>query len=154
MIYLLINSVLPVAILVLLGFIATKRNTFTYDQSLALLKYVGVIAVPVLTFKMIVTVNLNDINWLLLFSYVSSEICIYMFAGLIAKYIFKLEWTEAILIATAASFSSHILFGYPIALTECDNSLLTPFVSIISFDVIFLVFNIIILDLITIKKTN
>ena len=75
-----------------------------------------------------------------------------MFAGLIAKYIFKLEWTEAILIATAASFSSHILFGCPIALTECDNSLLTPFVSIISFDVIFLVFNIIILDFITIKK--
>ena len=77
-----------------------------------------------------------------------------MFAGLIAKYIFKLEWTEAILIATAASFSSHILFGYPIALKECDNSLLTPFVSIISFDVIFLVFNIIILDLITIKKSH
>ena len=50
MIYLLINSVLPVAILVLLGFIATKRNTFTYDQSLALLKYVGVIAVPVFNF--------------------------------------------------------------------------------------------------------
>ena len=116
MIYQIINSVLPVAILVLLGFIATKRNTFTYDQSLALLKYVGVIAVPVLTFKMIVTVNLNDINWLLLFSYVSSEICIYMFAGLIAKYIFKLEWTEAILIATADTFSNHILFMYPIVL--------------------------------------
>ena len=153
MIYLLINSVLPVAILVLLGFIATKRNTFTYDQSLALLKYVGVIAVPVLTFKMIVIVNLNDINWLLLFSYVSSEIFIYLFAGLIAKYIFKLEWTEAILIAVAASFSNYILFVYPIALTEYDNNLLTPIVSIISFDVIFLVFNIIILDLITIKIT-
>ena len=152
MIYLLINSVLPVAILVLLGFIATKRNTFTYDQSLALLKYVGVIAVPVLTFKMIVSVNLNDINWLLLFSYVSSEILIYLFAGLIAKYIFKLEWTEAILIAMAASFSNHILFVYPIALTEYNDNLLIPIVSIISFDVIFLVFNIIILDLITIKK--
>ena len=52
----------------------------------------------------------------------------------------------------AASFSNHILFVYPIALTEYDNNLLTPIVSIISFDVIFLVFNIIILDLITIKK--
>jgi len=51
-----------------------------------------------------------------------------------------------------ASFSNHILFVYPIALTEYDNNLLTPIVSIISFDVIFLVFNIIILDLITIKK--
>jgi len=52
----------------------------------------------------------------------------------------------------AASFSNHILFVYPIALTEYDNNLLTPIVGIISFDVIFLVFNIIILDLITIKK--
>ena len=52
----------------------------------------------------------------------------------------------------AASFSNHILFVYPIALTEYDNNLLTPIVGIISFDVIFSVFNIIILDLITIKK--
>ena len=103
---------------------------------------------------MIVTVNLNDINWLLLFSYVSSEKFIYLFAGLIAKYIFKLERTEAILIAMATLFSNHILFVYPIALTEYDNNLLTPIVSIISFDVIFLVFNIIILDLITIKKSH
>ena len=77
---------------------------------------------------------------------------IYLFTGLIAKYIFKLKWKEAILIGMAASFSNHILFVYPIALTEYGNDLLTPIGSIISFDVVFLVLNIIILDLITIKN--
>ena len=52
----------------------------------------------------------------------------------------------------ANSFSNHMLFVYPIALTKYGNHLLIPIVSIISFDVIFLVLNIIILDLITIKN--
>ena len=81
-----------------------------------------------------------------------SEVLIYLFADLIAKYIFKLKWKEAILIGMAASFSNHILFVYPIALTEYGNNLLTHIISIISFDVIFLVLNIVILDLITIKN--
>jgi len=68
-----------------------------------------------------------------------SEVLVYFFAGLIAKYIFKLKWKEAILIGIVASFSIHILFVYSIALTEYGNNLLTPIVSIISFDVIFLV---------------
>ncbi len=44
----------------------------------------------------------------------------------------------------AASFANHLLFVYPIALNEYDEALIAPIISIIGFDVVFLVLNLII----------
>ena len=77
---------------------------------------------------MIVSVNILDINWKLLFGYITSEIIIYIIALLVAKYIFKLLWREAIIIGMAASFANHLLFVYPIVLNEYNNDLIIPIV--------------------------
>ncbi|MDC0531159.1 AEC family transporter [Alphaproteobacteria bacterium] len=154
MLSLLLNSFLPVAFLILLGFVSAKKKVFDYKQSLAILKYVGVVAVPALTLKMIISINLSNLNWILLSGYILSELIIYIIAALLAKYIFKFEWHECILIGMAASFANHLLFVYPIALNEYDETLIAPIISIIGFDVVFLVINLVILDLITLKNMS
>ena len=152
MINLLINSFAPVAILILIGYISAKKSIFSKENSIAIIKYVGVVAVPALTLKIILSINISNVNWTLIFSYVFSELIIYLTALLIGKYIFNLKWNEAILIGMASSFANHLLFVYPIALNEYNADLINPIVAIIGFDVIFLVINLIILDLIKFKN--
>ena len=152
MINLLINSFAPVAILILIGYISAKKSIFSKENSIAIIKYVGVVAVPALTLKIILSISISNVNWTLIFSYVFSELIIYLTAILIGKYIFNLKWNEAILIGMASSFANHLLFVYPIALNEYEADLVHPIVAIIGFDVIFLVINLIILDLIKFKN--
>lgn len=152
MIQLLINSFLPVALLILLGYISAKKLIFKYEDALSIIKYIGVIAVPALTLKMTVSISFSNVNWLLISSYIISELIIYLAAIFIAKYFFNLKWNESILIGMASSFANHLLFVYPIALNEYGPELIDPIIAIIGFDVAFLVVNLIILDFIKYKN--
>ena len=152
MIQLLINSFLPVALLILLGYVSAKKLIFKYEDALSIIKYIGVIAVPALTLKMTVSISFSNVNWLLISSYIISELIIYLTAIFIAKYFFNLKWNESILIGMASSFANHLLFVYPIALNEYGPELIDPIIAIIGFDVAFLVVNLIILDFIKYKK--
>ena len=152
MIQLLINSFLPVALLILLGYVSAKKLIFKYEDALSIIKYIGVIAVPALTLKMTVSISFSNVNWLLISSYIISELIIYLAAIFIAKYIFNLKWSESILIGMASSFANHLLFIYPIALNEYGPELIDPIIAIIGFDVAFLVVNLIILDFIKYKN--
>ena len=149
-----LNSFLPVAILIFLGFIAAKKSLFNYSESLAIIKYVGVIAVPAITLKMTLSINLSIINWLLISNYVVSEIIIYLTAMLLCRFLFKLNWSESVIIGMASSFANHLLFVYPMALNEYEADLINPIIAIIGFDVIFLVINLIILDCLKFQKLS
>ena len=149
-----VNSFLPVAILIFLGFIAAKKSLFNYSESLAIIKYVGVIAVPAITLKMTLSINFSIINWLLISNYVISEIIIYLMATLLCRYLFKLNWSESVIIGMASSFANHLLFVYPMALNEYEANLINPIIAIIGFDVIFLVINLIILDCLKFQKLS
>ena len=152
MIQLLINSFLPVALLILLGYVSAKKLIFKYEDALSIIKYIGVIAVPALTLKMTVSISFSNVNWLLISSYIISELIIYLAAIFIAKYFLNLKWNESILIGMASSFANHLLFVYPIALNEYGPELIDPIIAIIGFDVAFLVVNLIILDFIKYKN--
>lgn len=152
MIQLLINSFLPVALLILLGYISAKKLIFKYEDALSIIKYIGVIAVPALTLKMTVSISFSNVNWLLISSYIISELIIYLAAIFIVKCFFNLKWNESILIGMASSFANHLLFVYPIALNEYGPELIDPIIAIIGFDVAFLVVNLIILDFIKYKN--
>ena len=152
MIQLLINSFLPVALLILLGYVCAKKLIFKYEDALSIIKYIGFIAVPALTLKMTVSISFSNVNWLLISSYIMSELIIYLAAIFIAKYFLNLKWNESILIGMASSFANHLLFVYPIALNEYGPELIDPIIAIIGFDVAFLVVNLIILDFIKYKN--
>ncbi|MDA0916286.1 MAG: AEC family transporter [Proteobacteria bacterium] len=149
-----LNSFFPVAILIFVGFVAAKKSFFSYAESLAIIKYVGLIAVPAITLKMTLSINFSTINWLLISNYIISEVTIYLFAMIICKYLFKLNWSESVIIGMASSFANHLLFVYPMALNEYESNLINPIIAIIGFDVIFLVINLIILDCIKFQKLS
>ena len=148
---LLLNSFVPVALLILIGYYSAKKLMFKYEDALSIIKYIGVIAVPVLTFKMTVSISFSNVNWLLISSYIISELVIYFVVIFVGKYHFLLKWNECILIGMASSFANHLLFVYPIALHEYESDLIDPIIAIIGCDVIFLVVNLIILDIIKFK---
>ena len=152
LIQILINSFIPVALLILFGYISAKKTIFKYEDALSIIKYIGVIAVPALTLKMTVSISFSNVNWLLISSYIISELAIYLTAIFTAKYFFNLKWNESILIGMASSFANHLLFVYPIALNEYGPELIDPIIAIIGFDVAFLVVNLIILDFIKYKN--
>ena len=154
MIQLLINSFLPVSLLILLGYVSAKKTIFQYEDALSIIKYIGVIAVPALTLNMTVSISFANVNWLLISSYIISELVIYLTAIFITKYFFNLKWNDTILIGMASSFANHLLFVYPIALNEYGPELIDPIKAIIGFDVIFLVINLIILDFIKFKNLD
>ena len=154
MIQLLINSFLPVSLLILLGYFTAKKTIFQYEDALSIIKYIGVIAVPALTLNMTVSISFANVNWLLISSYIISELVIYLTAIFIAKYFFNLKWNDTILIGMASSFANHLLFVYPIALNEYGPELIDPIKAIIGFDVIFLVINLIILEFIKFKNLD
>ena len=154
MIQILINSFLPVSLLILLGYFTAKKTIFQYEDALSIIKYIGVIAVPALTLNMTVSISFANINWLLISSYIISELVIYLTAIFIAKYFFKLKWNDTILIGMASSFANHLLFIYPIALNEYGPELIDPIKAVIGFDVIFLVINLIILEFIKFKNLD
>ena len=149
---LLINSFVPVALLILIGYFSAKKSIFKYEDALSIIKYIGVIAVPVLTFKMTVSISFSNVKWLLIASYIVSELVVYFAAVIIGKYYFLLKWNESILIGMASSFANHLLFVYPIALNEYESNLIDPIIAIIGCDVIFLIVNLIILDVIKFKN--
>jgi len=154
LIQILINSFLPVSLLILLGYFTAKKTIFQYEDALSIIKYIGVIAVPALTLNMTVSISFANINWLLISSYIISELVIYLTAIFIAKYFFNLKWNDTILIGMASSFANHLLFVYPIALNEYGPELIDPIKAIIGFDVIFLVINLIILEFIKFKNLD
>ena len=122
MIQLLINSFLPVALLMLLGYVSAKKTIFKYEDAISIIKYIGIIAVPALTLKMTVSISFSNVNWLLISSYVISELIIYLNAIFIAKYFFNLKWNDTILIGIASSFAHHLLFVYQLLKMNMDQS--------------------------------
>ena len=48
---------MPVALLILFGYISAKKTIFKYEDALSIIKYIGFIAVPNLTLKMTVSIS-------------------------------------------------------------------------------------------------
>ena len=118
MIQILINSFMPVALLILFGYISAKKTIFKYEDAFSIIKYIGFIAVPALTLKMTISISFSNVNWLLISSYIISELAIYLTAIFTAKYFFFFFWNESVLIVMASSFSNYLLFLYPISLID------------------------------------
>ena len=154
MISLLLNSIIPVASIVFLGYISTKLKFFTYENGIILTKFVGKIGVPCLVINIITTNDFSNLNWLLVYGYLISEIIIFVLAISVSYFFFHKSLVESIIIGMASAFANHLFFVYPIAKFEYEENLILPIVGIIGIDIIFLVFTIFILDILYSTNNN
>ncbi len=154
MIELLLNSIFPVALIVFLGYFSTKLNFFNYKNGIVLTQFVGKIGVPCLVINIITSIEFSNLDWLLVFGYLISEIIIFTLAILLAHFFFKKSLIESIIIGMASAFANHLFFVYPIAKFEYQENLVLPVIGIIGVDILFLVFTIFLLDCLSNTSNN
>lgn len=130
----LLNGVLPVFAIGALGFILGKREVFDFKMAMALNKFVMFIAMPALTFQLLISAPLEVFNFVLLGGYLATELIMYAAGFLTARLIFKIDVIESALLALAITLTNHILFVLPIAITLFGEVAVMPMVAIISMD--------------------
>ncbi|TNJ41274.1 AEC family transporter [Phaeobacter sp. B1627] len=115
MIFNLINVVLPVFVVVGIGYGLTLRGMFQQNQIDGLMKFAQGVAIPFLLFRAMAGLDVSagfDPKLLISF-YTGAGTC--FFAGLLgARFVFKREWEDCVAIGFCCLFSNSVLLGLPI----------------------------------------
>jgi hypothetical protein len=131
-----INSVLPVFAMVGLGALCRYFRWFAVPEANALSKFVYFIAGPVLLFRLISTVDLNQFNWLMIASYLIAEIIVYVLAYLLFRRVFRRDVRESLLLGMTSVFANHVLYLLPIAIYQFGEARAAAIVTFIAGDLI------------------
>lgn len=113
----LLNVILPVFVVVGCGYLAAKAKLISADQIDGLMKFAQGIAIPVLLFRAMSTLDFEasfDLDLLTSF-YVGAAACFTL--GLLgARFVFGRAWEDSVVIGFCCLFSNSMLLG--IAITE------------------------------------
>ena len=116
-------------------------------------KFVMLIGMPVLGFKLLSDASFFDVPVKLLVGYLLSEICVYLITFIIARTVFSVGVREAFLLGLATALTNHVLFILPIAEILIGPSATLPIVALISMDGV-LIFSatIVVMDIMSSKE--
>ena len=92
------------------------------------------IGVPSLIFLLLSKAPITEFNIQMLSGYFFTEVILYLTGFLIAKFIFRRETKEAVLIGLCIALTNHVLFVLPIAETLFGEEYAKPIISIITMD--------------------
>ena len=110
-----LNSVGPVFLLVLVGYLAVKRSLFDSDTIDALMRYAVKFAIPCLLFRAVSTLDLSAAyNWRSMISFYSAAFLCFSFATFIAWRVFNRRPGEAVAVGFVDLFSNLLLIGLPV----------------------------------------
>ena len=129
-----LNGVLPIFSIGILGFLLGKRQIFNFEAAMVLNKFVMLIGVPSLIILLLSKAPISEFNFQMLSGYFFTEVVLYLTGILIAKFIFRRETKEAVLIGLCIALTNHVLFVLPIAETLFGPDYTKPIISIITMD--------------------
>lgn len=130
----LFGAVLPIFAVAVFGFIAGRAGLFDHAMALIINRFVFYLPLPALTFSLLANAQFDQFNWPLLIGYFLSEGLVYLLAFAIARFVFKRDLRESILLGFAAAYSNHVLFVLPIAIVLFGDAVTLPIVAIITVD--------------------
>jgi len=111
----LIEIVLPVFLVIATGYVSVWRGFFTQSATDALMKFSQNIAIPLLLFRAISTLDLSaGYDARLLVSYYTGSLAGFVLGLTGARFIFARSWPESVAIGFAALFANTVLLGLPI----------------------------------------
>ena len=129
-----LNGVLPIFSIGALGFFLGRREIFNIEAAMVLNKFVMLIGVPSLIFLLLCKAPITEFNIQMLSGYFFTEVVLYLTGFLIAKFIFRRETKEAVLIGLCIALTNHVLFVLPIAEILFGEEYAKPIISIITMD--------------------
>lgn len=127
-------SMLPVVVIVALGYAAVKYELVTQAANEGLTRFVFVIALPALIFRNIAISNLAgnaQFIWKVLLAYYGAALIILILGMVVAALVFKMGKAEQSIIGVGASHSNLILLGVPAVLILLGNRWATPLLLIV-----------------------
>lgn len=143
----LFDAVLPVVLIVLIGFLMGRHGLFTAPDAAALFRFIAQIAAPAIIVSILITTDVAQLEPQLAGLYFLSELVLYAVTFGLARWAFRLSVNHALLCALGAAFANHVLFVYPVTLLAFDPVQAIPVRSIITLDIIIFVGTIIALDI-------
>ncbi len=134
----LLTAVLPVFALMAIGFGLGRAGVFDQAMAGAVNRFVFLISAPALIFGLLASSPFERFNWLALAAFAGIELVMYSAGFLIARYLFKREARESLLIGLATAFANHLLFVLPIAVALFGEGAVLPIVAIAAVDALFI----------------
>ncbi len=130
----LLTAVLPVFAVPALGFAMGRAGAFDRASAEAVNRFVFLLAVPAVTFYLIIRANLTAFEWPALLTYLGVELTIYASVALAVRYLVGLGPRESMLLGMTACFSNTVFFVHPIASTLYGADAALPVVAVITVD--------------------
>lgn len=130
----------------LLGIIMAKGGLFDIAAAQAINKFVFFVVLPALVFSLVAWAPLEQVQFQAVLRYFITDICIFLAASLIARFVLKCGKGEAILLGMASCFVNHVLFILPIATILYGEDVRVPITAIIFIDTV-LVFGAVVVGL-------
>lgn len=129
-----INTILPVFILLLAGYFTAKCNFFPDGANKIMTRYVHYFAIPVLLFDKLSNAQLSNVGDIKVIVSYFIPLFITMFIAIYASHkIFRISWDRSIIFGMGSIFSNTVLLGIPIILLAWGDSAAVPLFLVISF---------------------
>ncbi|MFV0359043.1 AEC family transporter [Tropicimonas sp.] len=110
-----LNTILPVFVVVGFGYLATSRGLFSESAVDGLMTFAQSFAIPALLFRAMSTLDLGSILTLPLFlTYYGGATASFLAALLGARFLLGRPWTDSIAIGFAGLFANGLLLGVPV----------------------------------------
>jgi malonate transporter len=132
----LLTAVLPVFAVPALGFAMGRAGAFDRGAAEAVNRFVFLLAVPAVTFHLLVRADLSAFEWPAVLTYLGVELGIYGTVALAIRYFVGLGPRESMLLGMTACFSNTVFFVLPIATTLYGADAALPVVAVITVDAV------------------
>jgi malonate transporter len=131
-----LNPVLPIFAVLGFGMLLARRGIFDVSAASILNRFVFYIGAPALLFSLLLSAPLAAFEWQVLTLYFASEMAIYAAGTALARYAFRREWRESLLLGMTACFVNHVFFVLPMARVLYGDAASAPIAAIIVVDTV------------------
>lgn len=129
----LLSVILPVFLILAAGYLSASRNVISPEGIDGLMKFAQGIAVPCLLFRNIAVLDLAEtFDPALMLSFYTAALLSFAAGIAGARWLFRRDWEDAVVIGFVALFSNSLLIGLPITERAFGSESLAPNFAIIS----------------------
>lgn len=130
----LLDPVFPVFAIALIGFAMGRPGIVELSDARAVNKIATTFFLPVMLFGLIANAPVNQFEIAPLSIYALAEIILFLFGYSLARFLFRLEIAEAVLVSFCTIFVNHVFFVLPLGIALYGAEHVLPITAIITYD--------------------